>query len=131
MAMVAGLDLAELHAFEKARELSSNLLKDWLVRYKFKGWVRTESRGTPVTAQMREQRALEVAHQLMDHEHWCSHGRPISMAALRSDLKLQIEDLDETPELSDAIHRYFDFISEVVGRDGADTLVHVPGACIR
>ncbi len=49
MTMLTGLDLAEPHTFEKARELSSNLLKDWLVKYKFKSWTRTEARGIPVT----------------------------------------------------------------------------------
>jgi len=37
------LDLAELHSFEEARELSNSLLKEWLATYKFKDWTITET----------------------------------------------------------------------------------------
>lgn len=131
IAMLTNLDLAELHTFEKARELSSTLLKRWLANYKFKGWTRTATRGLPVTPEMRESRALEVARKLMDHEYWCSHGRPISMEVLRRDLKLQIDDLGESPELNQAIERYFLFISDVMSCEATDVLVHAPGVCIR
>jgi hypothetical protein len=130
-AMLAGLDLAELHAFEKARELSKTLLRTWLANYKFRGWIRTEARDIPVTPEMRKARALEVAHKLMDHEHWCSHGRPISMEVLRRDLKLQIEDLEERPELSHAVRRYFHLIGDLMSCERIDVLVHAPGVCIR
>jgi len=129
--MLRGLDLAELHTFEKARELSSTLLKEWLAKYKFKDWCRTETRGIPVTTEMREQRALEVARKLMDHEHWGSHGRPISMAVLRRDLKLVVDDLDDTPELKATVHGYFRFVSDFMARENVSVLVHTPGVCLR
>ncbi|MCY4303782.1 MAG: hypothetical protein OXC62_03205 [Aestuariivita sp.] len=34
--MLKSIDLAKLTLFEKCRDLSTDLLKDWLVRYKFK-----------------------------------------------------------------------------------------------
>ena len=34
-------DLAELHAFEQAKEQLITLLKEWLVKYKFKDWTNT------------------------------------------------------------------------------------------
>ncbi|MCU6163168.1 serine dehydrogenasease, partial [Enterobacter bugandensis] len=36
--MVNNLDLAELRRYEEARELSKDLLKKWLVEFKFRDW---------------------------------------------------------------------------------------------
>ena len=36
--MFKEMDLAWLSSIEQARELSISLLKDWLVKYKFKNW---------------------------------------------------------------------------------------------
>src|SRR5579863_7668178 len=36
--LVEKFDPAELYSYEQARELSIALLKEWLVRYKFKNW---------------------------------------------------------------------------------------------
>ena len=128
-AMLLRLDLAELHRFEMARELSNTLLKEWLAKYKFKDWSLTETRGVPVTAEMRERRALEVARKLMDHEHWGSHGRPVSMEVLRRDLKLQIDDLAEAPELNDALRAYYTFLNDFMAGEEDSVLVHTRGAC--
>lgn len=42
--LITGFDQAELYKYQQARELSITLLKEWLVKYKFKNWVRTEDR---------------------------------------------------------------------------------------
>lgn len=47
------IDLAELHQFELARDLSITLLKQWLTTYKFKDWTRTETRGIRRTSSSR------------------------------------------------------------------------------
>lgn len=39
------LDLAELHQFELARDLSIDLIKKWLTSHKFKDWSMTETLG--------------------------------------------------------------------------------------
>ena len=44
---VPDLDLAELHQFELAAKLSASLIRDWLIKYKFKDWDKTETRGVP------------------------------------------------------------------------------------
>src|SRR5262249_4854337 len=51
--IMAGMDLAELHKFEMARDLSISLLQQWLATYKFKDWQKTATQGTAVTQQMR------------------------------------------------------------------------------
>ncbi len=93
------LDLAELHQFELARDLSVDLLKRWLTRYKFKDWERTETRGEPVTNEMKEERASWIARQLNDHERWLTHGRGIDMRTFQDELQVKIEDFGANGEL--------------------------------
>ena len=50
-------DQAELYQYEQARELSITLLKQWLVKYKFKNWKKTETRRLKVTKQIKTDRA--------------------------------------------------------------------------
>ena len=42
--LIDGFDQAELYKYEQSRELSIALLKEWLVKYKFKNWKRTQTR---------------------------------------------------------------------------------------
>lgn len=84
-------DLAELSQFEQARDLTTDLLQEWLVLYKFKNWTRHSSTGEVVTDEEKNQRAKEIAKELANYERWKSHGRPLTMEVLKS-LKLEIED---------------------------------------
>ncbi len=68
-------DPAELHQFEQARALSIELLKKWLVSYKFKNWTKTRDRGIAVTLEMKEHRAEEIAAKLNDTTKWKTHSR--------------------------------------------------------
>lgn len=131
MVLLQQLDLAELHSFEEARELSYALLKEWLAKYKFKDWHTTETTRTPVTAERRQQRALEVAQKLMDHQRWHSHGRPISMEVLRRDLNLRIDDFGADDELSRHIKDYYQFLSDYMSKLGTFCVVHTSGTCIK
>ena len=38
-------DLAELHTYEQARDLTVELLKEWLVKYQFRAWEINSSSG--------------------------------------------------------------------------------------
>lgn len=120
------LDLAELHQFELARDLSVDLLKKWLTSYKFKDWAVTETRGTPVTPELKEERASWIARQLNDHERWLTHGRGIDMQTLREELQLKIEDFGSDPDLKKAIWDYFWFLRDHMGRNGLASFVHTP-----
>jgi membrane-bound ClpP family serine protease len=131
MVMLQQLDLAELHSFEEARELSNTLLKEWLAKYKFKDWKETETHHKAVTEQMREDRALEVATKLMNHQQWHSHGRPISMDVLRRDIKLKIEDFGENAELSREIKDYQQFLADYMKQLGLLGVVHAHGVCLK
>ena len=118
------LDLAELHQFELQRDLSIELLKQWLTRYKFKDWRVTESSKTPVTRAMKEARATDIAEKLSDHTRWLTHGRGIDMQTLRDELQLKIDDFGETPELKEAVWSYFWFMKDYMGASGSQSFVH-------
>lgn len=126
MVLLQKLDLAELHRFELARDLSIDLIKKWLTSHKFKDWSVTETQGTPVTPAMREERASSIARQLNDHERWLTHGRGIDMQTLRDELQLKIEDFGTTPDLKKAIWDYFWFLRDHMGRNGLVSFVHTP-----
>ena len=115
--LINRFDPAELYMYEQARELSISLLKEWLVKYKFKNWKTTATRKLRVTKQMRVKRAEEIAKTLNKIDKWNSHGRGIHMAVLRRDLKLLIRDFGETGALSDCIKDYHrllqDYLSTV------------------
>jgi hypothetical protein len=123
-ALFSKFDLAELHQYEEARELSHALLRKWLVKYKFKNWVVTEAHGTPVTDAMREQRALEIAKTLSDNTHWHSHSRGISMKQLQQELNLRIDDLDDDRTRAQQIRSYHECITQYVARMRISFCVH-------
>lgn len=109
-------DLAEIRGYEQARDLTIDLLKRWLVKYKFKNWDNHESnetlKGQPVTQLQKEERAADVAKLLGDTSRWKSHGRPISMEILRSELKLKIEDFSLDKDLNELIRSYSEFSND-------------------
>ena len=107
-------DLAELRSYEQAKELAIDLLKLWLTKYKFKNWDH-HSNGSAVTLEDKEKRAVEIAKVLSDNNRWKSHGRPINIDVLRSELKLKIEDFDDDIELSELINKYYSHLIEYIG----------------
>jgi len=122
--LIDGFDQAELYSYEMARELSVDLLKEWLVKYKFKDWTETETRREPVTAEMKRARAEEIANMLNDTDKWYSHGRGISMQVLRRDLKLRIDDFEEDPKLSKAVRKYYDLLVDYRWKRGHQAVIH-------
>jgi hypothetical protein len=115
--LINRFDPAELYMYEQARELSISLLKEWLVKYKFKNWKRTATRHLKVTKAMRVKRAEEIAKALNKIDKWNSHGRGIHMAVLNRDLKLLIRDFGKIEDLKSCIKDYHrllqDYLSTV------------------
>ena len=107
-------DLAELRSYEQAKELAIDMLKKWLTKYKFKDWVVHSDGVTPVTEEEKETRALEIAEKLSDNNRWKSHGRPIGIDTLTTDLKLRIIDFEKDPELNEIIAEYYDVLTEYI-----------------
>ena len=123
--MLKSLDLAKLALFEQARDLSVDLLKKWLVEYKFKNWThhRTTNPDDPVTDDQKCERAERIARDLADHKRWRSHGRNLDIAKL-SELKIEIDDYSDNKELRDSIRSYNDPLTDFVNRMGINFTLH-------
>lgn len=121
-AILKDFDLAELRSFEQARDLTIDLLKKWLVKYKFKNWTK-HNNGQDVTIEEKEQRAKEIAAHLSDNNDWKSHGRPINIEALK-DLKLEIEDYSNNVELRMKIRDYYETMSDYIRLKGFSIFIH-------
>lgn len=124
--MLKGLDLAELRRFEQARDLSLSLLKHWLVAYKFKNWIahRKTNPGSPVTLAQKEVRAEQIAKDLMNNNKWNSHGRMISMAKLKNELLLEIDDYSGIPNLREPAKIYNTLLLEYLDRHSSPMIIH-------
>lgn len=118
------IDLAELRSYEMARNLTINLLKEWIVKYKFKDWNKHSSNGKTVLLEEKQKRAEEIARDLSNNSIWHSHGRSIGIDTLTSSLKLKIEDYSRDDELRELIRNYNDLICEYILRTGNKAFVH-------
>lgn len=115
--LLKSIDLAKLALFEQARDLSIDLLKQWLVEYKFKDWThhRTTNPGQEVTRKEKEQRAQEIATALADHKKWRSHGRSLDVTKLRS-LRIEIDDYTNDRKLTKLVREYNDPLTGFIDR---------------
>lgn len=123
---VQKFDLAELHRFEQARDHSVDLLKKWLVRYKFKNWDKTRDRGVRVTTRMKERRAADIASKLNDTKRWRSHGRGLSIGTLDGDLNLMIENFGEDPKLKGLVRAYYRLLQDYLVSNEHSNVCHTP-----
>ncbi|GBU21733.1 hypothetical protein R80B4_01633 [Fibrobacteres bacterium R8-0-B4] len=118
-------DLAEIRTYEQAKDLTVDLLKKWLVTYKFKNW-NTHKIGKGVTDDEKVRRAEEIARELGNNSRWLSHGRPISIDQLRQ-LKLKIEDYTEDAHLRDLIDGYYRLMCECIYKYNMRAFIHTRG----
>ena len=116
-------DLAELRAYEQAKELTIDQLKKWLVQYKFKNWNKHKNNET-VTSEEKIKKAEEIAAKLSDSNIWKSHGRPINITILENELKLKIEDFDKDKKLSNSIKVYNRLIIDYINKNGHLLFIH-------
>ena len=126
-ALLNKLDLGELYQFERARELSIDLLIKWLTQYKFKNWEQTETGKNEVTEAMKVKRAGEIAALLNDPEKWHSHGRAIDARTLREEVNLKIDSFEEDVALNKAIRDYFELLRDYMHRGELLSFVHTRG----
>jgi Serine dehydrogenase proteinase len=126
--ILQGIDLATLSRYEQARDLTVTLLKKWLVEYKFRDWVKHESNqakfGQMVTSEEKDCRAEEIAKLLGDNKLWHSHGRMISAATLRRELRLRIDDYSSETTLKRLVRDYNDLLTEYIARGEYKFFMH-------
>lgn len=125
--LIQGFDQAELHQFEQARELSVALLIEWLVKYKFKNWRKTQTKGIRVTKKMKDERAESIARDLNETKKWHVHGHGISMEVLMRDINLLIDDFGNNPAVALQIRGYDDLLSDYMNKLGTKGAVHFAG----
>ncbi len=104
VAILAQISPGELKGAINAQEYAVEMVKEWLVKYKFKNWNHTKTRGIPVTQKMKEDRAAEIAHDLNNHNKWKTHGRSLKKEDLEG-IKLNITDIEQNSELKDIVYR--------------------------
>jgi hypothetical protein len=121
--MLREQDIAMLRRFEQARDLTIELLKEWLVKYKFKNW-NTHQNEKPVSNEEKIERATEIARDLSNNKLWHSHGRSIDVEALTNILKLKIEDYSNELTLKLLIREYNDLICQYIIRNNSEAFLH-------
>ena len=129
-AILKDQNLALLRSYEQARDLSVELLKKWLVDYKFKNWTvhRTnqEKINQEVTKEEKEERAKQIASALGDNKIWHSHGRFIGLETLQNTLRLEIDDYTTNLTLRKQIRVYNDLLTDYMNRQGKRFVLHSP-----
>jgi hypothetical protein len=111
------IDLAELREYEQAKELTIDLLKKWLVKYKFKNWNNHTSSGQKVTEEEKIERAKKIADELSNNKTWKSHGRPINIEILEKTLNLKIEDYSNDNIIRSLIRPYYGLLSDYIQKN--------------
>lgn len=115
-------DLAEIRDYEQAKELTIDLLQEWLVKYKFKNWEKHKD-GRSVSYEEKVLKAQEIAEELNNYRKWKSHGRPLNIEALTK-IGLKIEDFGKNPDIKNAVRRYYEMMSDFTVKNGLDAFLH-------
>lgn len=125
--VLQNMDLARLKSYEQAKELTISLLKEWLVKYKFKSWTVHRSAGPknghPVTVPEKEARAAQIATDLGDNKMWHTHGRSIDIKKLKI-LRLEIDDYSTNLPLRALIRSYNDVITDYIAKTNSPLFIH-------
>ncbi len=126
--ILQNLDIAMLNQYEQAKNLTITLLKEWLVKYKFKNWnkhrTNKDKLGKKVTTAEKEQRAEDIALKLSDHNTWHSHGRFIGLNILDRLLNLEIDDYTDNIELTNAIRQYSELLVDYIRKHDYSSFLH-------
>lgn len=103
LTIIAQVSPGEIGQVEQALDFAKKLVIGWLPVRKFRNWTFTRDRKIPVTQDMKEARAADLAKKLCNQDLWKTHGR-----------SLKIKDVEEHLE----IHRIENnpVIAEIIGR---------------
>jgi hypothetical protein len=104
--MLQGISPGELQSAQNALDFATQLVTDWLARFKFKNWTQHSSTGQPVTDEEKRNRANQIADELCNHRKWLTHGRSIKLEDLQA-MRLLVTDYSKDAKLSEAINRYY------------------------
>lgn len=116
-------NLSEIETFIQAVELTEDLLKTWLVEYKFKDWKFSATKKTKITKDIKRQRATDIANKLSNYTLWHSHSRMIDKETLEK-LGLKINDFSEIKGLSEVVSNYYGLLSDFMQSEGIPIFIH-------
>ena len=118
-------DPAQLFHIEQAIEHSKALIIEWLPKYKFKNWDKTDTKKLQVDEKYKKERAERIASALGDASRWHSHGRGISMRELESEeIGVKIKDFGAEPQQSQHIRHYAGLLKDYMNKRGTSAAIH-------
>lgn len=104
--ILRNLDAKEIGTAINASKFSTDLVTEYLEKYKFKQWIKHHDE-TPVTPKEKHERAEKIAEDLCNHSLWLSHSNRITRDMAWETCKLKISHPEETPGLARAIKRFW------------------------
>jgi hypothetical protein len=117
--MLKELDVAALYLYEQELEITEELLKRWLVKYKFKDWEKHSSTGDEVSNTDKKNAASRIARELGDNKKWHSHDRPINVLTLE-EMGLKIDDYSDDKLFQSILFPYYNCVLEYSVYRGVD-----------
>lgn len=105
--LIRSIDAKEIGSARAASQLSIDLVKKYLIEYKFRNWRKHESDSREVTDAERRECAEKIAEKLCDHSFWLSHAREITREQAKVDCGLKVVYPEDTEGLARAIRRFW------------------------
>jgi len=103
--LLRNIDLRDIGMAQSASKYSTDMVKDYLVNYKFKTWTKHSSTGVEVTDEDKKKRADEIASLLCKHSEWKSHGHAINRDVAWNKCRLKITHSESIDGLDCAMRR--------------------------
>lgn len=104
--LLRNIDAKELGDSLSQTRYSIQLAAEYIEKYKFKSWTHHQN-GSPVTPQKKQDRALEIATKLCDHNQWKTHSHGISRDVAWAELTLKIDHPETVDGLVRALRRFW------------------------
>lgn len=102
--LLQSIDKCELGNVITASKFSTNLVAEYLSKYKFRTWIKHHD-GRDVTKDERVQRASEIAEKLCDHSKWLNHASRISRDQAWEECQVKVTHAEDIDGLSRAMRR--------------------------
>ena len=103
--LLRNVDLRDIGMAQSASKYSTDMVKGYLIKYKFKSWQKHSSNDVDVTEEDKKKRADEIASLLCDHSEWKSHGHAINRDVAWNKCRLKITHSESIEGLDRAMRR--------------------------
>lgn len=103
--LLRNIDPRDIGLAQSTSKYSIDIVKDFLVKYKFKSWLMHSSTCEPVTEAERYNKADQIANLLCNHSEWKNHGHAINRDIAWNVCKLKITHSETIAGLDRAMRR--------------------------